>query len=170
MPKRLTLRNAVVAIFGWKHSKCSSQVGHELGRSGGTLTDFTVTHWLVSEGVLSQEVTNHVSFDFDWVPVLAAIDVDDGVAHLWDDDAVSQVGLDGLGLVSWLDVLLGLSEFLDESVVLSSNAVSKSSSLSRVHESDNFITGHLEQLVQLVSSPDLLLEWLLLGNGFRHVF
>ena len=130
MPKRLTLRIVSIAIIGGKHSKCSSQVGNELGRSGSTLTDFTVTHWLVREGVLRQEMTDHVSFDFDWVPVLAAVDVDNGVAHLWHDDAVSQVGLHGLWLVSWLNVLLGLSEFLDESVVLPSNTVSKSSSLS----------------------------------------
>ena len=68
--------------------------GHELGASGGTDTDFTVTNGLVSHGVLTEIVTNHVSSDFDGVPVLARVDLADGTDHLRHDDTVPEMRFD----------------------------------------------------------------------------
>ena len=47
--------------------------GDEFGSLGGSMTDLTVTNWFVSHGELSEVVTNHVSFDFDWVPILSGV-------------------------------------------------------------------------------------------------
>ena len=113
-------------------------------------------------------MTNHIGLDFDGVPVLATIAVDDGVAHLWGNDAVSQMGLDTLWLLSWLNILLRNSEFLDKSFVLSLDSMSVSSALARVHQTDDLVLIHIEELIQLVSSENLLLKWLLLC-GLRHV-
>ena len=153
------------------YGRCS-QVGNELGRSGGTLTDSTVANWLVSEGELGQEMTNHIGFDLDWVPVLATVHVDDGVAHLGHDDAVSEMGLDGLWLLTCWYIQLRFSQFLDQSLILSLDSMSESSLLARVHQTDNFLTRHFQEFIQLMSSENLLLEWLLLWwlLGLRHLF
>ena len=79
---------------------------HELGASGGTDTDFTVTNGLVSHGVLTEIVTNHVSSDFDGVPVLARVDLSDGADHLGHDDGVTEMRLDRLRF-------LAIRSFLD---------------------------------------------------------
>ena len=68
--------------------------GDELGTSGGTDTDFTVTNRLVGHGVLTKVVSDHVSFDFDGVPVLARVDLADGTDHLRHDDTVPEMRFD----------------------------------------------------------------------------
>ena len=120
-----------------------SLVRGELGRSSGTNTDLTVTNGLVSHGELSEIVTNHVSLNLDGVPVLATVAFNDRVAHLWHNDAVSKVGFDGLWLLTWRHVLLGLSELLHKSIVLGSDATSESSSLPGTHEGDNLLVLHI---------------------------
>lgn len=45
---------------------------------------------------------------------LAVVDSDDGANHFWDDDHVSEVGLDHGGLFVGRSLLLGLSQFLDQ--------------------------------------------------------
>ena len=89
-----------------------------------------MTNWLVGEGVLSEEMSNHIGLDLDWVPVLSTVDINGRSAHFWDDDAVSKMSFDGLWLLSWDDILLLDSELLDKSLVLSLNSMSESSFLS----------------------------------------
>jgi hypothetical protein len=59
-------------------------------------------------------VANHLGLDFDLVEVLAGVDTDDAANHLGDDDHVTEVGLDLVGLLVGLSLLLGLAELLDE--------------------------------------------------------
>merc|ERR1712194_76344 len=113
--------------------KWLSSEGSEFGGSGSTDTDLTMSYRLVSHRELSQIVTNHISLDFDWVPVLSTVDVNNGVAHLWDDDAISKMSFDTLWFFSWFNVFLGFSELLNKSLVLAVNTVSESSLLSRFH-------------------------------------
>jgi len=115
------------------HKFGCSQVGNELGRSGGTLTDSTVANWLVSEGELGQEMTDHIGSNLDWVPVLSTVYINLRVAHLRHDDAVSQMGLDTLWLLSCWNIQLRFSQLLEESIILSLDTVSVSSLLTRVH-------------------------------------
>ena len=146
-----------------------SQVGNEFGRSGGTLTNSTVANWLVSKRKLGKVVANHVGLDLDWVPVLATVHVHNGIAHFWHNDAVSQVGLHGLWLLAGWNILLGLSQFFDKSIILSLDSVSESSLLSGVEQINNFVIAHLQEFIELVASENLLLEWFLLwglsGSG-----
>jgi hypothetical protein len=81
--------------FGGSVVLACSLDGHELGTSGGTDTDLTVTNRLVGHGVLTEIVSDHIGSDFDRVPVLARVDFANGADHLGHDDAVSQMGLDG---------------------------------------------------------------------------
>ena len=121
-----------------------------------------MSNWLVSEGVLGQEMSDHISFDLDGVPIFSTVAVNNRSAHLWHDDGISEMSLDTLWLFTNDGVLLGEVKFLLESLVLSVNTVSESSLLSGFHELDNFGSGHIEELIKLDASVDLLSEWLFL--------
>jgi len=134
------------------------------------VTDLTVTNWLVSHRELTEVVTNHVSFDFDWVPVLSRVDFAHGRDHLWHDDAVSQVSLNWLWFVSWLGGLDGGDKLLGESIVtsLTVSSISHSSSLSGSEHANDLVGGHGQELVELNTSVNLLSECLLLWTGLSH--
>jgi hypothetical protein len=59
-------------------------------------------------------VADHFRLDFDLVELLAGVDADDAANHLGDDNHVTEMGLDGIGLLVGLGLLLGLAELLDE--------------------------------------------------------
>jgi hypothetical protein len=59
-------------------------------------------------------VANHLGLDFDLVEVLAGVDTNDAANHLGDDDHVTEMGLDLVGLLVGLGLLLGLAELLDQ--------------------------------------------------------
>lgn len=59
-------------------------------------------------------MTNHLGLDLNLVELLTGVDTDDGTDHLGDDDHVTEVGLDEVGLLVGLGLLLGLAELLDE--------------------------------------------------------
>ena len=64
-----------------------------------------MTSGLVGHGELTEVVANHVGLDFDCVPVLSGVDLSDGPNHIWHDDAVTEMGLDWLGLLTIWSVL-----------------------------------------------------------------
>ena len=142
-----------------------SSEGSEFGRSGSTDTDLSVSNWLVSEGVLGQEMSDHISFDFNGVPIFSTVAVNNRSAHLWHDDGISEMSFDTLWFLSDDGVLLLKVEFLLESLVLSVNSVSESSLLSGFHQSNDFGSAHIEEFIELDTSVDLLSEWLF--NGFN---
>lgn len=69
---------------------------------------------VLRDGELSQIVTNHLGLDFDLVEFLARVDTDDGADHLRDNNHVTEVGLDEVGLLVGAGLLLGLAELLDQ--------------------------------------------------------
>ena len=141
-----------------------SSEGSEFGSSGSTDTDLTVSNWLVGKGVFSEEMTNHIGFDFNGVPVFSTVAVNNRSAHLWHDDGVSEMSLNTLWFLTDNGVLLGDIKFLLKSIVLSVDSVSESSLLSGFHESDNFGSVHIEKFIEFVSSVNLLLERLFLND------
>ena len=54
-------------------------------------------------------MTNHLGLDFDLVELLSRVDGDDRADHLGDDDHVTEVGLDSVGLLVGLSLLLSLN-------------------------------------------------------------
>jgi hypothetical protein len=59
-------------------------------------------------------VSNHLRLDLDLVEFLSRIDTNDATNHLGDNDHVSQVSLDQIGLLVGLSLLLGLAQLLDQ--------------------------------------------------------
>lgn len=59
-------------------------------------------------------MTNHLRLDLDLVELLAGVDTNNATNHLGDDNHVSEMSLDEVGLLVGLGLLLGLSELLDE--------------------------------------------------------
>lgn len=59
-------------------------------------------------------MANHFRLDLNLVELLAGVDTDDGADHLGDNDHVTEVGLNEVGLLVGLGLLLGLAELLDE--------------------------------------------------------
>ena len=133
--------------------------GHELGSPGSTVTDLTVANGLVGHGVFTEVVTDHVGLDLDGVPVLSGVDLADGADHLGHDDAVSEMGLDGLGLLTVWGLLHGLGQLLDQTVVTRVDSASESAALARAKHSDDLLGGKFEELVELDASVNLLFEW-----------
>jgi hypothetical protein len=59
-------------------------------------------------------VANHLRLDLHLVELLARVDANDAANHLGDDNHVTEVSLDGVGLLVGLGLLLRLAELLDE--------------------------------------------------------
>jgi len=73
---------------------------------------------LVGHGELSQVMANHVGLNFNWIPVFSTVHINDGSAHFWDNNGVSEMSFDTLWLFTDNAFLLGSSEFLDKSIIL----------------------------------------------------
>lgn len=131
--------------------------GDHLG-GGHQSTSATVLDGLVGDGELAQIETDEVRLDLDIDELLAVVDTDDGADHLREDDGVSQVGLDNLGLLAVGDVRLGLGQLLDESHGTSLDASGELSSVSGVESLNNISSGHIEQLLKLNTSVGELSE------------
>lgn len=108
--------------------------GDESGRVGRSKTCSTVGNGLVGDGELSEVVTGHLGLDLNGSERLSVVDTTDGTNHLRDDDHVSEVGLDGRGLLVGLSLSLGLSELLDETEGLSLESSGEPSAGSGVNE------------------------------------
>ena len=59
-------------------------------------------------------MANHVRLDFNLVEFLARVDTNDAANHLGDDNHVTEVSLNEVGLLVGPGFLLGLAEFLDQ--------------------------------------------------------
>lgn len=79
-------------------------------------------------------MTSHFRLDFDRGERLSVVDTANGTDHFRDDDHVSQVGLDGRRLLVGRGILLGLSQLLEETQVLSLESSLEPSSGSGVDE------------------------------------
>ena len=59
-------------------------------------------------------MANHLRLDLDLVELLSGVNTDDAADHLGDNDHVTEVGLDEIGLLVGLGLLLSLAELLDQ--------------------------------------------------------
>jgi hypothetical protein len=59
-------------------------------------------------------VANHLGLDLNLVELLAGVDTDNAANHLGDDNHVTEVGLDNIGLLVGLGLGLGLAKLLDQ--------------------------------------------------------
>lgn len=132
--------------------------GNESGGVGRSQTSSSVRDRLVRDGEFTEVVTGHLRLDFNGGEGLAVVDTSDGTDHFRDDDHVSQVGLDGGGLLVRSGILLGLSQLLEETQVLSLESSLEPSSCSGVDELDELLVGEIKKLVEFDTSVLVLPE------------
>jgi len=87
------------------------------GTLGGTDTWLTMGSGLVGKTEFSHISSDHVELDFDVSVFLTGVDTNNRSDHFGKDNSVSEVSLDGGGLLTRSEVLLGLSELLNESLI-----------------------------------------------------
>ncbi len=78
----------------------------EAAAVGGAQTGAAVEGRLVGDGELAKVLANHVGLDLNDDVTAAVVNVDDVADHLGEDDHVTQVGADGLGLVQHITLTL----------------------------------------------------------------
>lgn len=117
--------------------------------SGRSVTGSTVSDWGVGDGELTQVVANHLWLNLNGVENLTVVDTNQGADHLWNNNHVSQVGLDDSWLlVSW-GSQLGGSQLGDETHWLGTQASGESSSNSGAAELGELVGVHLQKLLKV---------------------
>lgn len=103
-------------------------------------------------------MTNHLRLDFDLVELLTGVDTNDGADHLGDDDHVTKVSLDEVGLLVGLGLLLGLAKLLDETHGLALQTAVEASAGTSVNDITELFGGEVEELVEVDSAVGKLAE------------
>jgi hypothetical protein len=132
--------------------------GNETGRVGGTDTGTTVLDGLVGDREFTQVVANHLGLDFDLVELLTGVDTDDAADHLGDNDHVTEVGLDEVGLLVGASLLLGLAELLDETHGLALQTAVEPSAGTGVDDITELFRRKVEELVEVNTTVGKLPE------------
>lgn len=96
-------------------------------------------------------MANHLRLDLNLVELLAGVDTDDGADHLGDNNHVTEVGLDEVGLLVGLGLLLGLAELLDETHGLALQATVEASAGTGVDDITELLGGEVEEPIDGVS-------------------
>jgi len=90
-------------------------------------------------------VADHLGLDLDLVELLARVDANDAANHLGDDDHVTEVRLDEVGLLVGLGLLLGLAQLLDQAHGLALEAAVETSTGTRVDEVTELLRAEVEE-------------------------
>ncbi|ODQ78264.1 hypothetical protein BABINDRAFT_162918 [Babjeviella inositovora NRRL Y-12698] len=136
--------------------------------SGSVVTGLTVSNWSVSDGEFTQVVTNHLWSDVNLVERLTVVNTDDGTDHLWNNNHVSQVGLDEGWLLVWLLGQLSGSQLSDQDHWLVVQTTAESSSDSSVGQLGEFLGFQGDQFLQVnTSEGEGLKDSLLSGFGYK---
>lgn len=127
---------------------------------------------LVGHGELAKVVADHVRLDLDGVELLAVVDANDAADHLGEDDHVAKVCLDGRGLLVGLRQPLGLSQALEEVLVLLLEAANDELATNAGREEGSeLLSAHVDQLLEINSAVGVLAKRASLvgGSGSRSV-
>lgn len=90
-------------------------------------------------------MADHLGLDLNLVELLAGVDTNDGTDHLGDDDHVTEVSLDEVGLLVGLGLLLGLAELLDQTHGLALEATVETSAGTSVDDIAELLAGEVEE-------------------------
>lgn len=130
-------------------------------KSGRSVTSSSVSDRSVGDGEFTQVVADHLGLDFDGVENLTVVNTNDGTDHFWDNNHVSQVGLDNGRLLIRLGSQLGGSQFVDQTHRLGSQSSGESSSDSGTTQLGEFFGWHFQQVLEVDTSE---------GEGLEHSF
>ncbi|EEQ38890.1 hypothetical protein CLUG_03016 [Clavispora lusitaniae ATCC 42720] len=117
--------------------------------SGRSVTGSTVSDRSVSDGELTQVVANHLWLDLNGVENLTVVDTNQRTNHFWNNNHVSQVGLDNSRLlVSWSSQLSS-SQLGNQTHWLGAQTSGESSSDSSTTELGEFFSLQLQQFLEV---------------------
>lgn len=108
--------------------------------------------YVLGDREFTQVVANHLGLDFDLVELLTGVDTDDAADHLGDNDHVTEVGLDEVGLLVGASLLLGLAELLDETHGLALQTAVEATTSAGVNDITELFGGEVEEPVQIYRS------------------
>lgn len=94
-------------------------------------------------------MADHLGLDFDLVELFAGVDTNNTANHLGDDNHITEVGLDEIGLLIWLRLLLGLSELLDKAHRLALETTVESSAGTGVNDIAKLLRGQVEESARI---------------------
>lgn len=102
---------------------------------------------ILCDGEFTKVVANHLGLDLNLVELLSGVNTDDAADHLGDNDHVTQVGLDEVGLLVGLGLLLGLAELLDQAHGLALKTTVEPAAGAGVHDIAELFGGEVEEPV-----------------------
>lgn len=103
----------------------------------------------VSDGELTQVVANHLWLDLDGVEHLTVVNTNQGADHLWNNNHVSQMGLDDSWLLVGWSGQLGGSQLGNETHWLGAQASGESSSDSGTAQLGELLGVKLQKLFKV---------------------
>ena len=98
----------------------------------------------------AQVVSNHFWLNFNLVENLSRVDTNNTANHLWDDDHVSEMGLDEVWLLIWLGLLLCLTELLDQTHWLALETTVEPTTGTGVDNIAELIGGEIEESAERI--------------------
>lgn len=96
-------------------------------------------------------MANHLGSDFDLVKLLAGVDADNATNHLGDNNHVSEVRLNEVGLLVGLGLLLSLAQLLDEAHGLSLQASVDPAPSTGVNNIAQLVRAEVQKTIGMVS-------------------
>lgn len=111
--------------------------------------------YVLGDREFTQVVANHLGLDFDLVELLTGVDTDDAADHLGDNDHVTEVGLDEVGLLVGASLLLGLAELLDETHGLALQTAVEATTSAGVNDITELFGGEVKEPVQINRSDTI---------------
>lgn len=92
-------------------------------------------------------MTNHLGLDLNLVELLSGVDTNDGADHLGNDNHVTEVRLDEVGLLVGPGLLLGLAELLDQTHGLALQATVEATTGTSVDNIAELLGGEVKEPV-----------------------
>ena len=96
--------------------------------------------------------------NFDLCISFSVVNSNNRSGHFWNNDHVSQLGLNNIGFLIWWAFLLLLSQFLDQSHWLSFQSTAKLAANSAWEKFHKLFIVHIKQLVEIDSPVSKLPE------------
>jgi hypothetical protein len=93
----------------------------------------------------SQVVSNHLRLNLNLVELLSRVDTNDATNHLRDNNHVSEMGLDEIGLLVGLGFLLRLSQLLDQTHGLALETTVETTASAGVDNITELVGGEVEE-------------------------
>lgn len=92
-------------------------------------------------------MSNHLRLDLDLVELLSRVDTDNTADHFWDDNHVSEMGLNEIWLLVGLSLLLGLAELLDQTHGLALKTAVETTASACVDDIAKLVGGEIEESI-----------------------